>query len=339
MMGCECNERINVDENVSSTGTTEMTGIVQRTSTAIRSTLGRMLPTGVAVAGLLSVLVASDEANAQFFRGFRARGPVLVGPPILPTPYYADAWGAWPPAPVIVGPPSRVRVQTPFFSLNIGPGSIVPPPYAGYDDRYESYRPRYDSRYDSRYDYGYRSPYERGYSEPRSLVPEYQSPLPHYGSSVPQYGSSGSYRPGSGGGIPDVTSPIQFSLPALRQAAETLYRTLAARPDDGDVWLQYLQPERIIAATESGQLSASMIELHSRFLGVTKNPDLVVMTRINGFQRTLQLLGIWIELEGDTPVANDVVEPSEDAQTSPPPDPQPETTQEILPAPRGQVDL
>ena len=170
-------------------------------------------------------------------------------------------------------------------------------------------------------------------------MPEYQSPLPHYGSSVPHYGSSGSYRPGSGGGIPDVTSPIQFSLPALRQAAETLYRTLAARPDDGDVWLQYLQPERIIAATETGQLSPSMIELHSRFLGVTKNPDLVVMTRINGFQRTLQLLGMWIELEGDTPVADDVVEPSEDAQTSPPPDPQPETTQEILPAPRGQVDL
>ncbi|QDV82415.1 hypothetical protein [Stieleria magnilauensis] len=323
-----------------------MTGIVQRTSTAIRSTLRRMLPTGVAVAGLLSVLVASDEANAQFFRGFRARGPVLVGPPILPTPYYGNAWGAWPPAPVVVGPPSRVRVQTPFFSLNIGPGSIVPPPYAGYDDRYESYRPRYDSRYDSRDDSGYRSPYQRGYIEPRSLVPEYRSPAPEYrspapqyGSSVPQYGSSGNYRPGSGGGIPDLTSPIEFSLPELRQAAETLYRTLAARPDDGEVWLEYLQPERIIAATESGQLSASMSELHSRFLGVTKNPDLVVMTRINGFQRTLQLLGMWIELEGDASATDDFVEPSEDTQTSPPPDPQPETTQEILPAPLGQVDL
>nr|WP_161501446.1 hypothetical protein [Rhodopirellula sp. SM50] len=310
-----------------------------------------MLPTGVAVAALLSALVASDEANAQFFRGFRARGPVLVGPPILPTPYYGDAWGAWPPAPVVVGPPSRVRVQTPFFSLNIGPGSIVPPPSAGYDGRYQSYRPNYDSRYDSRYDSGYRSPYQRGYSEPRSSVPDYRSPapayrspeyrsrVPNYGSSVPQYGSSGSYRPGSGGGIPDLTTPIEFSLPALRQAAETLYRTLAARPDDGEVWLEYLQPERIIAATESGRLSASMNELHSRFLGVTKNPDLVVMTRVNGFQRTLQLLGIWIELEGDTSAADDVVEPSEDAGTSPPPDPQPETTQEILPAPLGQVDL
>lgn len=322
-----------------------MIGIVLRTSTAIRSTLRRMLPPGVAVAAMLSVLVASDEANAQFFRGFRARGPVLVGPPILPTPYYGDAWGAWPPAPVVVGPPSRVRVQTPFFSLNIGPGSIVPPPYAGFDGRYQSYRPNYGSRYDSRYDLGYesrydsgyRSPYERGYSEPRSSVPQYRSP--EYRSRVPNYGSSGSYRPGSGGGIPDLTSPIEFSLPALRQAAETLYRTLAARPDDGEVWLEYLQPERIIAATESGQLSASMNELHSRFLGVTKNPDLLVMTRINGFQRTLQLLGMWIELEGDASAADDFVEPSEDAETSPPPDPQPETTQEILPAPLGQVDL
>ncbi|QDV44815.1 hypothetical protein Enr13x_46860 [Stieleria neptunia] len=317
-----------------------MIGIVKRTSTAAHSTVLRRLPVGIAVAGMLSILVAGNEANAQYFRGFRGRGAVIVGPPILPAPYYQGGWAT---APVVVGPPSRVRVQTPFFSLNIGPGSIVPPPYAGYVDRYESYRPRYDSRYDP----GYRSPYERGYSEPRSSVPDYRSPPP---SQYPPVGpganpSYGQYRPGSRGGVPDLTSPVQFSLPALRDAAETLYRALAERPDDGDVWLKYLQPERIIAAVDSGQLSPSINELHTRFLGVTMNPDLVVMTRIDGFQRTLDLLGTWIELDRNAPAEADNQpaeadnQPAEKNGLSLPVPPPPEPTEEELPAPNGQIDL
>ncbi|QEF99044.1 hypothetical protein Mal15_31030 [Stieleria maiorica] len=307
-----------------------MIDITQRTPTAVLPFPLR--PVILAVAALLSVLTVNDRAGAQFYRGYRGfRGPVIVAPP-LAGPYYRGAWST---APVLVGPPSSVRVQTPFFSLNLGTGPVVASPYLDYHYRYEAYRPRYGSSY------------EFGYSAPLSTVPPYRgmTPADDTMGRYESYRSEGLYRSGSGGGIPDLTPPVDFSLPALRDAAKRLYQALARRPDDGDVWLEYLQPDRIVAAADSGQLSPSIQELYTRFQGVTMNPDLVVMTRIDGFRQTFQLLGAWIEDANDSPQAaqdppagSSPEKPAAAAEADPKLPIPPPIQQEILPAPSGEVE-
>lgn len=255
----------------------------------------------IAATVLLSVAVTAGEANAQFYRGFRHRGPLVVAPPILPTPYWS---GVWPSAPVVVAPPSSVRVVTPYFSMNLAPAGVVPPGYPTYEYRYEAYRPSYDGRY-------------------HSLQPA--APSYGYGAAPPEEQSYGRYRSGAGGGIPDLTQPRSFSPEELRAAAETLYESLSRRPNDGDVWLKYLQPQRIIAAVDSGELSPSIAELHSRYVGVTMNSDLAAIMQTRGFGETLQLLGMWIERDGaiDNAAESDPID---------------STAEEILPSPLGQAD-
>ncbi|WP_182870854.1 hypothetical protein [Stieleria mannarensis] len=316
-----------------------MIDLAHRTPTAVPPFSLR--PLVLAVAALLSVLLPGEHADAQYFRGYRGfRGPVVVAPPFV-GPYYRGAWSV---PPVIVGPPSSVRVQTPFFSLNLGAGPVVASPYLDYHYRYEAYRPRY----------GYGPSYEFGYSAPLSSVPPYRGMTPADDTTgrYESYRSEGLYRSGSGGGIPDLTPPVDFSLPALRNAARRLYQTLARRPDDGEVWLEYLQPDRIVAAADSGQLSPSIQELYTRFQGVTMNPDLMVITQIDGFRQTFQLLGAWIEDAKESPETA----PSQPDQTAPaataPTAESPSTTpgtepmlptpppipQEVLPAPSGQIE-
>ena len=215
-----------------------------------------------------SGLLLGESAEAQVIRGFRPRGAVVIAPPILPAPYYGAPWG---PPPVIV-PPSSVRVQTPFFSLNVRPGSVMPPPYSAYSYRYESYRPSYPSGYP------YRS-YRYGASPQTDLSQSY-----------------GQYRAGPGGGIPEVTAPPSFSLNELRRAAETLRDSLSRRRDDGEIWLDFLQPDTIIADVVEGYPSANMKALLTRYDGVTMNPKLGAVTRLNGFRQTHALLAAWVNL-------------------------------------------
>lgn len=241
---------------------------------------------------LVSVFMLCESATAQYYRGYRYRGPVVIAPPILPSPYYGVPWG---PPPVMVGPPSSVRIQTPFFSMNMGPSAVVVPDYPISSFRYESYRPRYE------YGYSYSTPGRYG-AVPRPAVPQ------SFGSQSVETGRYGQYRASNDGGIPELTVPPTdslsryprggFSLTALRQAAELLRGSLQRRPVDADVWLDYLQPDTIIADIVAGQPSESIAVLSDRYQGVTQNPDLVAIMRLPGFNQIRQQLPLWLEIDG-----------------------------------------
>lgn len=224
----------------------------------------------------LAALTMSADAHAQYYYGRRA----VVARPIIPVP-----------PPVVYGPtaihsgPGIFSIQSPFFSFRVD--SSLPPVYG-----YRSYSP-------------YAYPYPR-YRYPSVPTTRYLTPAPTYSIPVP-VPSEPLYAPGVAGGIPDVTGPEPYAMSrpiipsnslgssprTLATAARRLYTALSARPDDGDVWLQYLQPDAVAVAADSGRLSNEVLALAQRYEGVTMNPELRWITRLPGFERTRMMLGQW----------------------------------------------
>lgn len=82
--------------------------------------------------------------------------------------------------------------------------------------------------------------------------------------------------------------PIHPGTGSLSEAAYRLAAALSARPD-GEVWLDYLQPERIARSADPGELA----ELSPRYQGVMANPDLAWLAKEDGFREILgQLSGM-----------------------------------------------
>jgi hypothetical protein len=226
----------------------------------------------------LSAVLGASDATAQYYRSFRPYGGVVVGPSVYPGAFYGAPWIA--PSVVVapravVGPPATVRIRTPFFALNVGPDVYYPPRYPLFDPLYG-------------YGYDVYRPYS-AYAVPRVAVPRYRD-VP----SLPGK-TRGPYSAGAGGGIPDLTMQPRFSVGALRDAAESLRITLERRPDDGDIWLDFLRPGLVAAAADSGSPTPELAELLPRYDGVTMNPDLRHITRLRGFSQTRQLLSTWLE--------------------------------------------
>jgi len=231
--------------------------------------------TVLAVASAAVLIGDSERADAQFYRGPRGRGPIVVAPPIVPMPYLGDPFfgrGIYPP-PGIGGPPSGVRVRTPFFSLNVDPGGYMPPRV--YNDPYQSYRPRYD----------------------------YDVPPPSGLYGVAPEAEPYRYRPGVDGGVPELTAPPaaavspqagqRFSRGQLRRSAAMLRAALSVRGEEGQVWLDFLQPEAIVAAAEGRYFEFDLAEMARRYEGVTTNPDLGHIRTLPGFTTTRDLLAMW----------------------------------------------
>ena len=263
----------------------------------------------VAVAAML--LFTSSEAQAQYYLGRRA----VIARPVLPVP-----------PPVLYGPtaihsgPGSFSIRSPYFSFRVD--STLPPTYG-----YRSYAP-----------YGY---YRYGATLPRysAPLPGYVTPSPRYQSPipVPQYDSLGSqsaprYAPGAGGGIPDLTGPapaysarpsisptpdLGFSTRALADSARRLQAAISARPDDADVWLEYLKPDVVAAAAISGQPTAGLRELVQRYEGVTMNPELRSVTRLPGFDQTKRLLSAWTRDAVMAPTATAVAPAEASIQDAP----------------------
>ena len=221
-----------------------------------------------------AALAMSADAHAQYYYGRRA----IVARPIVPVP-----------PPVVYGPtaihsgPGIFSIQSPFFSFRVD--SSLPPVYA-----YRDYSP-------------YTYPYQR-YRFPSVPTTRYLTPAPTYSVPVP-IPSEPRYAPGIAGGIPDVTVPEPYAMSrpvvpshsvgsssrTLATAARRLYAALSARRDDGDVWLQYLQPDVVAAAADSGRLSPEVLALSQRYEGVTMNPELRWIARLPGFEQTRMMLG------------------------------------------------
>jgi hypothetical protein len=75
--------------------------------------------------------------------------------------------------------------------------------------------------------------------------------------------------------------------PALRLAAALSDR------EEGQVWLEYLQPERLLMTDNPAELA----DLALRYRGVTANPDLAWVSRLDGFSETVGWLSQRLPLE------------------------------------------
>jgi hypothetical protein len=231
---------------------------------------------------------------------------------------------------VRIGPFGGVRVRAPFVSVDVQPyggGTRVRAPFTSVNTgpfRYPYAVPGY--------------PIRPGYPALPALPPAPVYPVPAYpngGYVYPQPDGYQAARPSTSGAVRD----------RLLASAQLLKRNLSARRDDGGVWLNYLQPDRIIETIQRGESADSLRTLLGNYDGVVANPGLTSISRASGFRETHQLLKAFIESppasEPTPPPASDAVE----LAPIPAPAPVPEIGNEPAPAPadpfadRGSEEL
>lgn len=218
-----------------------------------------------------------------------------------------------------VGPLGGVNVRLPYTSVNVLPfglGTQVRAPFTSVNTR--AFALGYGSRAIYRppvyYDYRY-------YPAPRvapvyHTVPVYPAPIypapiypaPIYHSRVyvpayryPYYNAPIDSRSNYQTARPIVThsSVVHASFDTvptdqvperLRSAALALKESISQRKDDGDIWLDYLSPEKIVDTVDENQPPNRLREVLSNFEGVLGNTSLVSIQSARGFRETHQLL-------------------------------------------------
>ncbi|MFK8113626.1 MAG: hypothetical protein AB8B91_15600 [Rubripirellula sp.] len=214
----------------------------------------------------------------------------------------ASAWATSAQAQLVrVGAFGGVSVRAPFVRVNVlpfGMGTQVRAPFTSVNTR--------------AYALGYSGYYGQVYHPPRYYAPApvyrvpvyHVQPIPVYVTPVVRTQTIQSapmnrvryqttrpaYTPG-----PSLSASMpgagNFSSPAqLRQAAESLKRSLASRPDDADVWLEYLAPQKIIDALDGNESHESLRMLQANYEGVVGNPSLTSIRAASGFTATYQSL-------------------------------------------------
>lgn len=250
--------------------------------------------------GLACVLILDVSAQAQWayweigsnpWGGLRYRGPLLgfdiggtVPPPALgpadPLAY------PLPPAPV---PPWHYRHDP-------------PPPRGGaasadrfyHDlDRTHRYRTR-EERYadDFRDRYAAADPLYRAYRPGPTALPVGRPVDPR----MPVPGVS--FGPGQGHQRSFVADAEVGDL--LRPAAMRLLNSLS-RKRDGALWMNHLQPDRIIAAIDRADFPGSLSDLIEHYEEVLRNPRLILIAETDGFRDTHRLLSQYVLLESRYP--------------------------------------
>jgi hypothetical protein len=81
----------------------------------------------------------------------------------------------------------------------------------------------------------------------------------------------------------------------LHRAAIKLQYSLSQRYD-GDVWLDYLAPGRIVSSIENGAPPNSLRDLITNYDGVVANSSLRPIYRASGFDETRELLRVYVDL-------------------------------------------
>lgn len=227
----------------------------------------------------VSTLVGVSEASAQYFGGpaFGSRLSITIG---------GSAWGAPPvfAAPPILAPP----VFAPPAFGRFAPA--YPAPFA-FPSRYMARRQAMIDRYSSVYAIPPVAP----------VLPV--APLPPFGSTyvTPSASASVSTRlsfdpyaenvvPQDSLGEPFREPNIQYGdeAGAFAAAASRLSDALSRR-ENGEVWIEYLQCDRLAASASVGQLPSSveLENLAARYQGVLANPDLVWLQSSDGFYETM----------------------------------------------------
>ncbi len=158
---------------------------------------------------------------------------------------------------VRVGPYGGVSIRAPFFAMDI-PGPPIPPPFM-----FRARRPVVVA-----------APYP-AYAYPQVQI-EYADPG---GIASPRHTVNRAFSP------PTNMAELESQL---WEAASQLARSLVSQRD-AEMWTNYLAPDRIVAAIEQGN-RGSVARLTDHYDGVTANPQLAWLTRLDGFAATRSLL-------------------------------------------------
>lgn len=204
---------------------------------------------------------------------------------------------------LVVRPAGGVRVRAPFVSVDVLPfhrGTRVRVPYAAINvGFYRSSRPlppvaRF---FPLPVPYPYAVAAAPAYpviavpSYPGFVYPEITSyQYPHVIYPDVEVASQPFYD-----GVVRSSRPrLEMPLPErLRMAAETLARTLSLR-EDGDVWLNYLGPQRIIENVDYGLPASELQDLIINYDGVVSNGTLGAIQYARGFAASRDLLGQYL---------------------------------------------
>lgn len=118
----------------------------------------------------------------------------------------------------------------------------------------------------------------------------------------------------------------------LRRSAIRLQYSLSLR-HDGDVWLEYLNPARIIAVIEQGDSPSSLRDLIANFDGVVANGSLRAIYSAGGFNDTRELLRVYVDMQPSQPSVTPRAAESNQAPTQTESPDAPTIESEELPAP------
>ena len=91
---------------------------------------------------------------------------------------------------------------------------------------------------------------------------------------------------------PSAIEPYAKPIPDDPSVPARLLRSLSTR--QGEPWLEYLMPERVIEAIETNDL-ATLRELAKRYDGVVNNPQLRWLANLSGFAATRSLIHQYVD--------------------------------------------
>jgi len=218
---------------------------------------------------------------------------------------------------VVVGRAGGVRVRAPFVSVDVLPfhrGTRLQVPFAAIETGfYRSYRsfPPVGGMFPLPVPYPYAVvpvpaypvlavPAHPGFVYPETYGYEYPGVIYPTKGVVGQSIYDGAY----------ASSRPRLMLPLperLRSAAEKLARTLSLR-EDGDVWLNYLGPQRIIENVDYGRPAFELQDLVINYDGVVSNGTLRSIQYARGFSESRDLLRQYLNTESSGEQSS--VEPS-----------------------------
>ena len=215
---------------------------------------------------------------------------------------------------VFVGPAGGVRVRAPFVSVDVLPfhrGTRVRVPYATINAGfYRSYRPLPPVAGFFPLPVPYRFAVAAVPAYPVIAVPAYPAvvypEIPSYEYPRVIYPDVEVARQPIDDDVISSSRPrLELPLPErLRTAAETLARTLSLR-EDGDVWLNYLGPQRIIENVDYGRPAAELQDLIINYDGVVSNGTLGSIQYARGFAASRDLLRQYLGTQESPAASND----------------------------------
>lgn len=271
--------------------------------------------------GLLVWSLAVPTASAQWFAP-KARGALLgrgghvAKPPGLPAPQGGAVTAphalAVPPAGISpTAPPWHHFRQDPFLEA----ARQARERYEYDVDRMLRYRTR-----EERYADDFRDRYSTG-------DPFYHQPPTHYPApeviDPAAWGLTAIHKPPVPGVAHSPANPAKrghltdAELPDQLRAAANRLATSLSRMRDGDLWLEELQPLRIVNSIDRGEHPLSLEYLVAVYSGVAENPRLVLIARATGFQETNRWLARYVQLPSRYPL--------EEGSWESPPSPAPPT--------------